>query len=328
MKIAVIGSGSWGCAAAILLAKKGYDVYLWSWQQEETDRLAQDRENTLVLPGKKFPDNIICSHDMGLCVDGADLIVTVAPSPATRTTAKQLAPHVKEGQVLVNLSKGLEDGTLLRLSEVYKQEIPQATIAVMSGPSHAEEVSEFMPTTNVVASDDIEVAKYIQNIFMTDFFRVYTGTDIIGTELGGALKNVIALCAGICDGVGYGDNSRAALITRGLAEITRLGVKMGAKPETFAGLSGVGDLIVTCTSMHSRNHRAGILLGKGYSLKEALDEVQMVVEGVNTIGAAYNLSKKYDVSMPITSESYKILFEGKDPKHAVIDLMTRSKTAE
>lgn len=328
MKIAVIGSGSWGCAASILLATKGYDVYLWSWQQEETDRLAKDRENKLVLPGKKFPDNITCSHDIAFCVNDANLIVTVAPSPATRTTAKQLAPHVKEGQILVNLSKGLEDGTLLRLSEVYKEEIPQATIAVMSGPSHAEEVSEFMPTTNVVAADDIEVAKYIQNIFMTDFFRVYTGTDIIGTELGGALKNVIALCAGICDGVGYGDNSRAALITRGLAEITRLGVKMGAKPETFAGLSGVGDLIVTCTSMHSRNHRAGILLGKGYTLKEALDEVQMVVEGVNTIGAAYNLSKKYDVSMPITSESYKILFEGKDPKHAVIDLMTRSKTAE
>lgn len=328
MKIAVIGSGSWGCATSILLAKKGYDVYLWSWQQEETDRLAQDRENTLVLPGKKFPDNIICSHDMAACVDGADLIVTVAPSPATRTTAKQLAPHVKDGQVIVNLSKGLEDGTLLRLSQVYKEEIPQATIAVMSGPSHAEEVSEFMPTTNVVAADDMEVAKYIQNIFMTDFFRVYTGSDIIGTEIGGALKNVIALCAGICDGVGYGDNTRAALITRGLAEIARLGVKMGAKPETFAGLSGIGDLIVTCTSMHSRNHRAGILLGKGYTLKEALDEIQMVVEGVNTIGAAYNLSKKYDVSMPITAESYKILFEGKDPKHAVIDLMTRSKTSE
>lgn len=328
MKIAVIGSGSWGCAASILLAKKGYDVYLWSWQQEETDRLAQERENSLVLPGKKFPDNIICSHDMQACVENADLIVTVAPSPATRTTAKQLAPFVKENQVIVNLSKGLEDGTLLRLSEVYKEEIPQATVAVMSGPSHAEEVSEFMPTTNVVAAESPEVAQYIQNIFMTDFFRVYTGTDIIGTELGGALKNVIALCAGICDGVGYGDNSRAALITRGLAEITRLGVKMGAKPETFAGLSGVGDLIVTCTSMHSRNHRAGILLGKGYTLKEALDEIQMVVEGVNTIGAAYNLSKKHDVSMPITSESYKILFEGKDPKHAVIDLMTRSKTAE
>lgn len=328
MKIAVIGSGSWGCAASILLAKKGYDVYLWSWQQEETDRLAKDRENTLVLPGKKFPDNIICSHDMALCVEGADLIVTVAPSPATRTTAKQLSPLVKPGQVIVNLSKGLEDGTLLRLSEVYKEEIPQATVAVMSGPSHAEEVSEFMPTTNVVAADSLEVAQYIQNIFMTDFFRVYTGSDIIGTELGGALKNVIALCAGICDGVGYGDNTRAALITRGLAEITRLGIKMGAKPETFSGLSGIGDLIVTCTSMHSRNHRAGILLGKGYSLKETLDEIQMVVEGVNTIGAAYNLSKKYDVSMPITTESYKILFEGKNPKHAVIDLMTRSKTSE
>lgn len=328
MKIAIIGSGSWGCAAAILLANKGYDVYLWSWQQEETDRLSRDRENTLVLPRKKFPDNITCSHNMELCVKDADLIVTVAPSPATRTTAKQLSPFVKEGQIIVNLSKGLEDGTLLRLSQVYKEEIPQSTVAVMSGPSHAEEVSEFLPTTNVAAADDIKVAEYIQNIFMTDTFRVYTGTDIIGTELGGALKNVIALCAGICDGVGYGDNTRAALMTRGLAEITRLGVAMGAKAETFAGLSGVGDLIVTCTSMHSRNHRAGILLGKGCSLEETLDKIQMVVEGVNTISAAYNLSKKYNVSMPITSESYKILFDGKDPKTAVIDLMTRSKTSE
>ena len=328
MKIAVIGSGSWGCAAAILLAKKGYDVYLWSWQQEETDRLDRDRENTLVLPGKKFPDNITCSHDMELCSKDADLIVTVVPSPATRTTAKQLAPFVKEGQVLVNLSKGLEDETLLRLSQVYSEEIPQATVAVMSGPSHAEEVSEFMPTTNVVASSNINVCRYIQNIFMTDNFRVYTGSDIIGTELGGALKNVIALCAGICDGVGYGDNTRAALMTRGLAEMIRLGVAMGADAETFSGLSGIGDLIVTCTSMHSRNHRAGILLGKGYTLEETLDEVKMVVEGVNTIRAAYNLSKKYDVSMPITAESYKILFEKKDPKQAVIDLMTRSKTSE
>lgn len=328
MKIAVIGSGSWGCAAAILLAKKGYDVYLWSWQQEETDRLNRDRENTLVLPGRKFPDNITCSHDSELCVKGADLIVTVVPSPATRTTAKELAPYVKEGQILVNLSKGLEDETLLRLSQVYAEEIPQATVAVMSGPSHAEEVGDLVPTTNVVASSNINVCKFIQNIFMTDTFRVYTGSDVIGTELGGALKNVIALCAGICDGVGLGDNTKAALITRGLAEITRLGVKMGAKPETFAGLSGIGDLIVTCTSMHSRNRRAGILLGKGYSLKETLDEIQMVVEGVNTIGAAYNLSKKYDVEMPITQESYKILFEEKNPKQAVIDLMTRSKTSE
>lgn len=328
MKIAVIGSGSWGCAASILLAKKGYDVYLWSWQQEETDRLNHDRENTLVLPGKKFPDNIICSHDAELCVKGADLIVTVVPSPATRTTARELAPFVREGQILVNLSKGLEDDTLLRLSQVYSEEIPQAKVAVMSGPSHAEEVSDFIPTTNVVASSNIHVCKFVQDVFMTDTFRVYTSSDVIGTELGGALKNVIALCAGICDGVGLGDNTKAALMTRGLAEITRLGVKMGAKAETFAGLSGIGDLIVTCTSMHSRNRRAGILIGKGYSLQKALDEVQMVVEGVNTIGAAYNLSKKYDVSMPITTESYKILFEGKNPKQAVIDLMTRSKTSE
>ena len=197
MKIAVIGSGSWGCAAAILLAKKGYDVYLWSWQQEETDRLDADRENKLVLPGKAFPDNIICSHDMQLCVTDADLIVTVVPSPATRETARELANYVKERQIIVNLSKGLEDGTLMRLSEVYEEEVPQAKVCVMSGPSHAEEVSEDLPTTNVVAAKNIKTAEFVQSIFMTENFRVYTGTDMIGTEIGGALKNVIALCSGI-----------------------------------------------------------------------------------------------------------------------------------
>lgn len=328
MKIAVIGSGSWGCAIAILLANKGNNVYLWSWQQSETDRLNADRENKDVLPGKHFPDGIICSHDMEECVKDAGLIVTVAPSPATRSTAKQLAPLVSAGQIIVNLSKGLEESTLMRLSEVYAEEIPQAKIAVMSGPSHAEEVSEGLPTTNVVASKDAATAEYIQNIFMTEYFRVYTGSDVIGAELGGALKNVIALCSGISDGIGYGDNTRAALMTRGIAEIKRLGVAMGAQPETFAGLSGIGDLIVTCTSMHSRNHRAGILLGKGYTLDETLAEIRMVVEGVNTARAAYNLSKKYNVSMPITEEAYKILFESKNAKTAVYDLMTRSKTAE
>lgn len=328
MKIAVIGSGSWGCAISILLANKGYKVYLWSWQQEETDRLSRDRENSLVLPGKKFPDNIICSHDMELCAKDADLIVTVVPSPATRSTARELAHYVKENQVIVNLSKGLEGSTLMRLSQVYEEEIPKARVCVMSGPSHAEEVSDGLPTTNVIAAKDSETAEYVQNIFTTDNFRVYAGSDMIGTELGGALKNVIALCSGISDGIGYGDNTRAALMTRGIAEIRRLGVAMGAERETFAGLSGIGDLIVTCTSVHSRNHRAGILLGKGYTLKEALAEVQMVVEGVNTAKAAYNLSKKYNVSMPITEEAYKILFEGKDPKISVYDLMTRSKTTE
>ncbi len=328
MKIAVIGSGSWGCAAAILLANKGNDVCLWSWQQAETDRLNADRENKEVLPGKKFPDNIICSHDIELCVKDAALIVTVAPSTATRTTAKQLAPFVTEGQVLVNLSKGLEEATLMRLSEVYQSEIPQAKVAVMSGPSHAEEVSIGLPTTNVVAAKDMATGEYIQSIFMDKTFRVYTSDDMIGVELGGALKNVIALCAGICDGIGYGDNTKAALMTRGIAEIKRLGVAMGAKAETFGGLSGIGDLIVTCTSVHSRNHRAGMLLGKGHTLSETLAEVKMVVEGVNTAKAAYNLSRKYNVSMPITTEAYNILFEGKDAKQAVMELMTRSKAAE
>ncbi|MDD6734994.1 MAG: NAD(P)H-dependent glycerol-3-phosphate dehydrogenase [Clostridiales bacterium] len=328
MKIAVIGSGSWGCAAAILLANKGYDVYLWSWQQSETDRLNADRENREVLPGKHFPDNIVCSHDMGLCVSGADLVVTVAPSPATRTTARQLSEHVGEGQIIVNLSKGLEDGTLLRLSQVYKEEIPRAEIAVMSGPSHAEEVSIGLPTTNVVAAENSKTAEFIQDIFMSEAFRVYTSGDIIGVELGGALKNVIALCSGISDGIGYGDNTRAALITRGMAEIRRLGVVMGAERETFAGLSGIGDLIVTCTSIHSRNHRVGILLGKGYSLDDALSQIHMVVEGVNTATAAYELSKRYNVDMPIITEAYKVLFEGKNPKQAVADLMTRSRTSE
>lgn len=328
MKISVIGSGSWGTAIAILLSSRGHDVYLWSWIQEETDRLAHDRENKEFLPGVKFPDTIHCTHDMGECTDGAELIITAAPSPATRTTAKQLAPHVKEGQKIVNISKGMEEGTLLRLSQVYKQEVPQADVSVMSGPSHAEEVSRGLPTTNVVASESIETAKFIQDIFMGDMFRVYTSIDIIGVELGGALKNVIALCAGISDGLGYGDNTKAALMTRGLAEIARLGTAMGARQETFMGLSGVGDLIVTCTSMHSRNRRAGILLGEGKTLQETLDAVHMVVEGVNTATAAYELSKKYNVTMPIVTEAYNILFKGTNAREAVLNLMTREKREE
>lgn len=328
MKISVIGSGSWGSAVAVLLAKKGNDVWLWSWQQEETDRLCRDRENKEFLAGIAFPDNITCSHDMQKCVNGAEIIVCAAPSPATRTTAKQLSAAVEKGQIILNISKGLEEDTLLRLSQVYKEEIPQAEIAVMSGPSHAEEVSRGLPTTNVVAADNEETAKKIQDIFMDDVFRVYTSDDVIGVELGGALKNVIALCAGISDGLGFGDNTKAALMTRGIAEITRLGAAMGARAETFAGLSGIGDLIVTCTSMHSRNRRAGILLGKGNSLENTLKEVHMVVEGVNTSTAAYKLAQKYNVSMPITTEAYNVLFNGKSAKTAVTDLMTRDKTSE
>lgn len=328
MKISVIGSGSWGTAIAVLLANKGYNVSLWSWKKDESERLKKDRENKEFLPGVAFPESISCTDDMAESVKGADLVVCASPSVATRNVAKQLSPHIIDGQIIVNISKGLEEKTLLRLSEVYKEEIPQAKIAVMSGPSHAEEVSRGLPTTNVVAAENIGIAKKIQDIFMNEVFRVYTSEDIIGVELGGALKNVIALCAGVSDGMGYGDNTKAALMTRGLAEITRLGVAMGAQRETFAGLSGVGDLIVTCTSMHSRNRRAGILLGKGKTLAETLDEVHMVVEGVNTASAAYELGRKYDVSMPITEAAYAVLYDGKTPEEAVTELMGRDKKIE
>lgn len=326
MKIAVIGSGGWGTAISVLLAGKGNDVYLWSWIQEETDRLRRDRENKEFLPGVKLNDNIVCSHDMEECIKGADIVVTAAPSPATRTTAKQMAPYVAPGQKLVNISKGLEGE--LRLSEVYRSELPRADISVLSGPSHAEEVSRGIPTTVVVASGSDETAEFLQDAFMCPTFRVYTSDDIIGVELGGALKNVIALCAGISDGLGYGDNTKAALITRGLAEITRLGTAMNARPATFSGLSGLGDLIVTGTSKLSRNYRAGRLIGGGMTLEDTLEKVHMVVEGVNTAGAAYNLSKKYNVETPIIEHAYKILFEGMDPREAVNMLMTRRKTTE
>ena len=328
MNISIIGSGGWGTAVAVMLANKGYDIMLWSWIQEETDRLNRDRENREFLPGVKLPGNILCTHDIALCTEKADLIITAAPSPATRTTAKTLAPHVKEGQKIINISKGLENHSLKRLSQVYEEEIPQADISVMSGPSHAEEVSRNIPTTNVVASRSHETARFIQDVLMGDNFRIYTSDDIIGVELGGALKNVIALCAGICDGLGYGDNTKAALMTRGLAEIARLGTAMGAKATTFMGLSGVGDLIVTCTSMHSRNRRAGILLGQGKTLQETLDEVHMVGEGVNTVTAAYELAKKYGVEMPIVEKAYGILYEGQDAREAVLALMRRQKRGE
>lgn len=326
MKIAVIGSGGWGTAISVLLAGKGNDVYLWSWIQEETDRLNRDRENKEFLPGVRLPESIVCSHYMEKCINGAEIVVTAAPSPATRTTAKQMAPYIVPGQKIVNISKGLEGE--LRLSEVYRSEIPEADISVLSGPSHAEEVSRGIPTTVVVASESKETAEFLQDAFMCPTFRVYTSDDIIGVELGGALKNVIALCAGISDGLGYGDNTKAALITRGLAEITRLGTAMNARPATFSGLSGLGDLIVTGTSKLSRNYRAGSLIGSGMTLEDTLEKVHMVVEGVNTAGAAYNLSRKYNVETPIIEHAYKILFEGMDPREAVNMLMTRRKTVE
>ena len=326
MKIAVIGSGSWGTAMALHMAGSGNQVYMWSWIQEETDRLNRDRENKEFLPGISFPDNVICTHNMQECIEGAEVVITAVPSPATRTTAKEMSQYVTDGQKLVNISKGLEGE--LRLSQVYKSEIPQAEISVLSGPSHAEEVSRGIPTTVVVASDNEETAKYLQAIFSTDTFRVYTSYDVIGVELGGALKNVIALCAGISDGLGYGDNTKAALITRGISELSRLGVAMGAKASTFAGLSGLGDLIVTGTSTLSRNHTAGELLGKGMKLDEVLKSVHTVVEGVNTATAAYELGKKYGVETPIIEQAYNVLYKNADPKDAVNTLMTRKHKSE
>ena len=325
--VAVIGSGSWGTALAIQLKRAGNNVILWSFKEEEAAAILSERENKEFLPGIKLDsDIVITSKDED--VTWADMIVFSTPSKFVRNMAKRFAPFVKENQIVVNVAKGLEEGSLLRLSQVIKEEIPQCRVAVLSGPSHAEEVGRNMATAIVAASEDVSVAEEVQNTFMTPMFRVYTNSDIVGVELGGALKNLIALAAGISDGCGFGDNTKAALMTRGLHEISRLGVAMGAKRETFAGLAGVGDLIVTCTSMHSRNRRAGILLGQGKTLKEALDEVHMVVEGVSNAKAAYELSKKLNITMPITHEINTVLYEGKDVKQAVYDLMTRDKVEE
>ena len=328
MKACVIGAGSWGTAMAVHLAKMGKDVTVWNKFQEELDEIIASGENKKFLPGVKIPENVEFTTDMGVATEGADLLIFALPSPLTRVVSTELSKYVKEGSIIVNLSKGLEKDSLKRLSEVLGESIPQAKIVVLSGPSHAEEVARELPTTNVCASKDKDAAIFVQNFVMNEFFRIYTSDDVIGVELGGALKNVIALCAGVCDGLGYGDNTKAALMTRGLEEIKRLGVSMGASSETFLGLSGMGDLIVTCTSKHSRNRSAGYLLGQGKKLPDVLAEVGMVVEGVNTAEAALKLGRKYGVSMPIVEEANCILFEGKDPKIVVYGLMTRDKKAE
>jgi glycerol-3-phosphate dehydrogenase (NAD(P)+) len=327
-KISVLGSGSWGTALAIMLSQKGYDISLWSWFEQEAIRLSEARENLEFLPGVIIPNNIDCTFDIEKSVDNTNLIIMAVPSHAVRKMSGKIKSFLKSEQIIVNVSKGLEQASLQRLSEVIKEESGHSRVAVLSGPSHAEEVAKHIPTTVVVASKDRKTAEEVQDIFMNPKFRVYTNPDITGVELGGALKNVIALCAGITDGLGFGDNTKAALMTRGIAEIARLGVALGAKIETFAGLSGIGDLIVTCTSEHSRNRRAGILIGQGKTVEEALKEVHMVVEGVNTSKVAFELAKSVGVEMPIVNEAYNVLFENKDPKNAVVDLMVRSKTHE
>ncbi|MBQ9097658.1 MAG: NAD(P)H-dependent glycerol-3-phosphate dehydrogenase [Clostridia bacterium] len=328
-KVTVLGSGGWGTAIALLLASKGNYVKLWSFLEEETKELIACRENKRYLPGIKIPENVEFLSNMEKAVKDTEIIVSAVPSKGVSSTSAALAKHINvKKQILVSVSKGLDADTHKRLSEIIKENIPGVRLAILSGPSHAEEVARKMATTNVVAADEKKVAEKIQDLFMCDFFRVYISDDMAGVEYGGALKNVIALSAGIADGLGLGDNAKAALMTRGMTEIARLGVKMGAKTETFFGLSGMGDLIVTCTSMHSRNRRAGVLIGQGKTTDEAIKEVKMVVEGVPAALAGYKLAKKAKVDMPITTEVYKILFENKPVKDAVRRLMTRQKKHE
>lgn len=327
-KVTFLGAGSWGTALAIMLAQNGYEVILWSKIQAEVDMLCTHREHKDRLPGVKLPDTIEVTADLQEACKEPDLVVFSVASPYVRSTAKEVSSFLKEGQIIVNVGKGIEDETLKTLSEVIREEIPQADVAVLSGPSHAEEVSKGVPTTVVVGAVSKETALKVQEVFMNDTFRVYTSQDIIGIELGGSIKNVIALAAGVLDGLGMGDNTKAALMTRGIAEMSRLGVAMGGKIETFSGLSGLGDLIVTCTSNHSRNHNAGYLIGKGYTMKEAMDEVKQVVEGVFSAKATMALAKKYQVSMPIVTAINQVLYEGLSANDALSQLITRDPRDE
>ena len=326
-KIGVIGSGTWGTAIAVLLHNNGHEVDLWSAIPSEIEEMQKTHKHKN-LPEVTLPEEICYTADLKKAMEDKELLVMAVPSVFVRSTAKRMKEFCREGQIIVDVAKGIEENTLYTMSMIIKEEIPQCETAVLSGPSHAEEVSRGLPTTCVAGAHKKAVAEYIQNVFMSPVFRVYTSPDVLGIEVGAALKNVVALAAGIADGLGYGDNTKAALITRGIAEIARLGTAMGGKFETFCGLTGIGDLIVTCASMHSRNRRAGILIGKGYTMEEAMKEVQMVVEGVYSAKAGRALAEKYHVPMPIVEEVNKVLFEGKPAKEAVTDLMMRDKRIE
>lgn len=327
-KIGVIGAGSWGTALAVLLHKNGHEITVWSKFQSEIDMLNTEREHKDKLAGVKLPKDMMFTTDLESSVKGMDLLVLAVPSPFTRSTSKLMSEYVVEGQIIVNVAKGIEEDTVMTLSEIIEEEIPQAVVAVLCGPSHAEEVGRGIPTTVVVGAKKKSTAEFIRSLFMNEIFRVYISPDVLGMELGGSLKNVVALAAGIADGLGYGDNTKAALITRGITEISRLGVAMGGHAETFAGLTGIGDLIVTCASVHSRNRRAGMLIGQGKTMEEAMEEVKMVVEGVYSAKAAMQLAKKYNVQLPIIEQVNMVLFEGKSADEAVKDLMLRDKKIE
>lgn len=326
-KVGVIGAGSWGTALAILLNENKNDVVLWSHRESEAEKIRKTR-TTSKLPEIRLPEEIRVTSDLEEAVADREVLILVVPSSCVRETAQKMSGFVKAGTVIVSASKGIEERTLMTMTDIIEDCIPEANAAVLSGPSHAEEVARGLPTACVIGAHDEETARRLQRLFMSACFRVYISPDMSGIELGGALKNVIALAAGIADGMGYGDNAKAALITRGMVEIGRLGMAMGGKPQTFSGLTGIGDLIVTCASMHSRNRRAGILLGKGYSMEAAMKEVNMVVEGVYSAKSAAKLSEKYGVELPIIEQVNKVLFEGKDPRTAVSQLMLRDNKQE
>jgi len=326
--ITIIGAGSWGIALATVLQKNGHNVTIWSIVKQEIEMLKEFHEHMEKLPGVILDQSIIFTDNIEEAAKNKDLYVMAVPSPYTRSTSHLFAPFIEEGKIIVNVAKGIEEETLDTLTDIINEEIPQAVAAVLSGPSHAEEVSRGIPTTVVVGAEKKETAEYIQNLFMNEVFRVYTSPDVLGIELGGALKNVVALAAGIADGLGYGDNTKAALITRGIHEIGQLGIAMGGRVESFTGLTGIGDLIVTCASMHSRNRRAGILIGQGKTMTEAMDEVKMVVEGVYSAKAAMKLAKKYNVEVPIIEQVNLVLFEDKKASDALKELMGRGKKAE
>lgn len=331
MNISIIGAGGWGTTLGILLHKNGHSVTLFENDEAYADELKSSRKNRKYLPGIDIPSEIEITHDFNSAADKKEIIVLAVPSQYLRSALKNLKKENAGNSIFVSVSKGIEKGSLLTMSQMLKDEfsfLSDGQIAVLSGPSHAEEVSNKVPTAIVSASKNIETSKIVQAAFMASYFRVYSSTDILGVELGGAFKNVIAIGAGIIDGAGFGDNTKAAIMTRGIAEISRLGIAMGAKPETFSGLSGMGDVIVTCMSKHSRNRYVGEQVGKGKKLKEVLASMEMVAEGVETSRSAAQLAKKYNVETPITEEVYKILFEDKDPVEATNDLMTRDMKVE
>nr|WP_315020987.1 NAD(P)H-dependent glycerol-3-phosphate dehydrogenase [uncultured Aminipila sp.] len=327
-KIAVIGAGSWGTALAITLSNKGHEVKIWDVNKEHLQELKDNRENVRYLPGVKFSEKLQPVDTVAEAMDDARMVLFSAPAQHFRSALDNALPYISQDMIIVNVAKGIEQKTLKRMSEVAHDKMSNMKYVTLSGPSHAEEVGLAMPTTVVVASTDIKLAEYVQDIFMTDKFRVYTSSDVIGVELGGALKNIIALGAGISDGMGYGDNAKAAMMTRGIAEIARLGVKLGADVHTFSGLTGIGDLVVTCTSMHSRNRRCGIMIGEGMRPKDATEKVGMVVEGMFTTEAAYELAQREGVEMPITEGIYAVINDKIDARDAVNQLMTRDRKSE